>query len=147
MTFTPLVDTAYEKVLADLAERHQQRAQQVLTTQPPYTPLIDKRLEAGCTPALHRMLKYLWVRPGGRTDEISSSCAIGNVSDTVHSESGATALRELGLMVICETERSRNRYGHKTVIGRWWIVFDDLSKLYGEAANDADHDVKVAADQ
>jgi hypothetical protein len=86
------------------------------------------------------MIQHVWNYPGSRTDEVSEHCAIGNVSDAATNKLSRESQRRLGIVLRCEVEPARNRYGQKTVIGRWWLDIVDYNKLVGAAANHADYD-------
>ena len=85
-------------------------------------------VDVGLMPSCIRILEYLFnVQQGARTDTLSRHCAVLNVSD-VFMKNRSTLEISLGLTVVCETVKSKNRYDVKTVIGTWWVFVIDPDK-------------------
>ena len=104
----------------------------------------------GCT----RGVEFLFANQGARTDTISASCAIGNVSDCFIGLRGANTdkLEAIGLSIECMKISAKNRFNRKTCIGTWWLKIADselwekaqaaaLTQLQ-ECANDSNYNAK-----
>lgn len=130
---TPNID--FDTRLA-AAEAHYQEQRKVLAL-PRMTDRQEVRLQTTVTFSAYRMVRYLFNgHQGARTDTIAAAVAIGNVPDVVMKNQGRLAV--LGLNIRCEEVPSINRYGSRTVIGRWWVSIVDPEKWYGPAANDSE---------
>ena len=94
------------------------------------TALYHRGLSDSCT----RGVEFLFSNQGARTDIISASCAIGNVSDCFIGLRGANTekLEAIGLAVECMKISAKNRFNRKTCIGTWWLKVID-SELWEKA--------------
>jgi hypothetical protein len=90
-----------------------------LSTPPP--ALIREIKEAHLPANLERLVLFLISNNGSRTDVISESQAIGNVSDCYTKPKQKQQLRQLGLGIECKILPACNRFGAATVMGHLFI--------------------------
>jgi hypothetical protein len=125
-----LVDDQYEaklkKVNDELTEKR------IALTLPDLSPEQDNVLANNLSFSCYRVARFLFSKQGERTDVISPSCAVSNVSDTVigFEKAQTAALDRIGLAIHCELVPARNRYGSKSVIGSWWITISNQQKWF-----------------
>jgi hypothetical protein len=123
-----LVDEQYEaklkKVNDELTEKR------IALTLPDLSPGQDNVLANNLSFSCYRVARFLFSKQGERTDVISPSCAVSNVSDTVigFDKAQTAALDRIGLTIHCELIPAKNRYGSKCVIGSWWLTVTDQQK-------------------
>jgi hypothetical protein len=111
-------------------------------TQIQRTALYHRGLSNSCT----RAIEFLFNNQGARTDNISASCAIGNVSDCFIGLRGANRekLAELGLAVECIKISAKNRYNRRTSIGTWWLEVAD-TELWEVAQLNAQFEIELSS--
>jgi hypothetical protein len=104
----------------------------------PPAAFIRQITEANLPPNLERLVLFLIANNGSRSDTISASVAIGNVSDTYTKPKQKEQLKQLGLVINCEILPACNRYGSFTVIGHLFIKPLPNNKLWQarKSAND-----------
>jgi hypothetical protein len=87
----------------------------------PPAAFIRQITEANLPPNLGRLVLFLIANNGSRSDRISASVAIGNVSDTYTKPRTREQLKQLELVITCEVLPAVNRYGSLTSIGHLFI--------------------------
>lgn len=123
------IDTAYELKLKELERQFKEKRATYLANRPYVNEDLLPLMVSHGAPAYQRMFLHTWKFPGARTDEISEACAIGNVSDAATNKVNRESQQKLGIVIRCEVEPAINRYGQKTIIGRWWIDIVDPDKF------------------
>lgn len=120
----------------DAAKNQQLQITQSLDLPPAPQALREQIESANLAPNLERLILFLFDHQGSRTDYISSSVAIGNVSDTWSRSASKHALESLGLQITCKLLPSVNRYGMATTIGHLWIC-PTKSNKHWQTLNDS----------
>jgi hypothetical protein len=127
------IDPSYQQILD--AQAVLLDAKRELLSLPPLSAEQAERLKSHLPASTERLVAFLFeCCQGARTDTIASSCAIGNVSDAATSIRARVRdrLKSLGLAIHCQEIRGYNRFGHKTVIGTWFLTIVDPD-LWGSA--------------
>ena len=128
-----------ETRLAD-SKKQQTKITQALDLPPAPQALREQVKAASLAPNFERLVLFLFDHQGARSDFISSSIAIGNVSDTWTKPAHKKALEDLGLKINCKALPSVNRFGMATTIGHLWIrpATDNQYWQKRTAANDSE---------
>jgi hypothetical protein len=87
----------------------------------PPAAFIREIKEAHLPANLERLVLFLISNNGSRSDTISESQAIGNVSDCYTKPKQKEQLRQLQLAIKCEVLPACNRFGAATVMGHLFI--------------------------
>jgi hypothetical protein len=105
----------------------------------PPAAFIREIKEAHLPANLERLVLFLIANNGSRTDTISASEAIGNVSDCYTKTKQKQQLRQLSLVINCEILPAVNRYGSLTTMGHLFIRPSSDNKLWHpkKSANDS----------
>jgi len=109
------------KARLDLANQQLRTITAGLNLPTPPPAFIKQITEANLPANLARLVLFLISNNGSRTDTISASVAIGNVSDTYTKPKQKEQLRQLGLVINCEILPAANRYGALTTMGHLFI--------------------------
>jgi hypothetical protein len=109
------------KLRLDLANQQLRTITAGLNLPTPPPAFIKQITEANLPANLARLVLFLISNNGSRSDTISSSQAIGNVSDTYTKPKQKEQLRQLGLIINCEILPACNRFGALTSIGHLFI--------------------------
>jgi hypothetical protein len=123
-----LVDEQYEAKLKKVND--ELAAKRIDLALPKLTQEQDNVLANNLSFSSYRVAKFIFNNQGERTDRISPTCAVANVSDTVigFGKSQTVALDSIGLRITCQVIPTKNRYGSKGVIGVWWMTVADAQK-------------------
>ena len=104
---------------------------------PALTPRQRTRVANIRSYSVNRLVNFLAHNQGARTDTISRSIAIGNVSDVALKS--RRELHALGLDIECLMMATENRYKTRISIGTWWLrVIDSGAWFEHKAANDSE---------
>jgi hypothetical protein len=87
----------------------------------PPQALHQQVIDAHLPPNLERLVLFLFVHNGTRSDKISPAIAISNISDTHTKTRTREQLKQLNLMIKCEILPAVNRYGALTKMGHLFI--------------------------
>jgi len=109
------------KLRLDLANQQLRTIASGLNLPTPPPAFIKQITEANLPANLERLVLFLIAHNGSRSDTISASQAIGNVSDTYTKPKQKEQLRQLGLVINCEILPACNRFGALTSIGHLFI--------------------------
>jgi len=109
------------KARLDLAGERLRTIAEGLDLPAPPPALIREIKEAHLPANLERLVLFLISNNGSRTDAISESQAIGNVSDCYTKPRTREQLRQLALTIKCEILPACNRFGAATVMGHLFI--------------------------
>ena len=109
------------KARLDLANQKLRTIASGLNLPTPPPAFIKQITEANLPANLERLVLFLIAHNGARTDTISASVAIGNVSDTYTKPKQKEQLRQLGVVIKCQILPACNRFGAATVMGHLFI--------------------------
>ena len=109
------------KLRLDLANQQLRTITAGLNLPTPPPAFIKQITEANLPANLARLVLFLISNNGSRSDTISSSQAIGNVSDTYTKPKQKEQLRQLGVVIKCQILPACNRFGAATVMGHLFI--------------------------
>jgi hypothetical protein len=123
-----LVDEQYEAKLKKINDEI--AAKRIDLALPKLTQEQDNVLANNLSFSCYRVAKFTFKNQGERTDRISPTCAVANVSDTVigFRKSQTVALESIGLRITCQIIAAKNRYGSKGVTGIWWLTVANAQK-------------------